>query len=242
MCSCNFIKNLYKIPYIKVESAEEYFNLPLDQTTTKLGLYRVPYGLPVEDIDDLFSDNPESKKGWGYWNRQIKKRHPIQWFFRDWLFSTKNPIFYSYKRFIEWPLTEAHWATKNFIKPAFPRWRKTLPRHKWSDITRVVVESNFNLILDFYYEEVLDGWVDWDSDEIHKTFKNKLEENVKWIEEGRARWQNEIDEELTRASKNKSVKDYNKRYGEYNKLEKTMHDKETEILKWFIDNRSFFWT
>ena len=238
----DFVRKFLNIPYVRVDSAEEYFNLPLDQTTTKLGLYRVPYGLPVEDIDDLFSDNPENKTGWGYWNQQIKKRHPIQWFFRDWLFSTKNPILYSYKKFMEWPLTEARWAIKNFIKPAFPRWRKTLPRHKWSDITRVVVESNFNLILDFYYEEVLDGWVDWDSDETHKTFKNKLEENVKWIEEGRARWQNEIDEELTRASKNKQIKDYKERYGEFDRLEKVMYDKETEILKWFIDNRRFFLT
>jgi hypothetical protein len=232
-----------KIPYIKVDSAEEYFKLSSKERTW-YGLYRVPYSLPISDFRDYLNKNKtlKDRSGWCYWRQEIKKHYPVQYFFRVWISSNDNPVIFWYKKFIGWPIKNAYWNTKRFFNPAFPRWRKTLPKHQWRDISEVVIDSNLNLILDFYYEEFMDGNIDWDSDEKHKTFKEQLITHVNWIEEGRKRLSNDIDDALTEAHNNEAVVDYYERYGEMHRLEKIMYDKETEIVKWFIDNRSFFWS
>ena len=137
-------------------------------------------------------------------------------------------------------------AIRNFIKPCFPRWRNVLPRHKYGDITYVMVESNFALICDFYHEEVVKGWVDWTSDDVHKKFYTELVAAVHWIETERKKVEDLTEEALTKAVKNKikvnGKLDYHSTYADVDRFEKHKAEKETEILKWFVDNREFFWT
>lgn len=238
----NFITKCFqflKVPYVKVSSAEEYFALPTSEREY-YGLYKKPFSLPLEWISP-------SEKGWNYFDSEIKKQYPIQYFFREFLPSSDNPVVFCYKKWLVWPLRDFKWAFKLFFKPCFPRWRKVLPRYKYSDMTHVVVEANFAMLLDFYYEEAVDGIVNWEGDEIHKTFFDKLKEYVNWIENERKEKDNQLSESLTAASINKvytaeNKLDYNKTYEEYNNLEQQIKDKETEILKWIIDNRDFFWT
>ena len=225
---------IFKIPYIKVNDVDEYFALPKSEREY-YGLYKLPYALPCDYFD-------EKVKGWGAFREEIKKHYPIQNFCRYWLWSFDNPVYKFYSSWIRWPFRDFYFGAKRFFKPFYPRWRKTLPRYKYSDPSHLLVESNFNLLLDFWEEEVTRGIVDWNSDAAHKKFYRELKAHVKWIKEGRQKLQERADQELVIASKNKKQKDYHKKYGRYNKLEQQMIDKETEILKWMVDNRQGLWT
>lgn len=237
----DFSKRLFKlpkIPSIRVDNVDEYFALPKKEREWK-GFYRMPYALPWELIGD-------EERGWDAFYTEIKKQYPIQYFFRHWLLSLDNPLVFAVKKHLQWPLRDIKWAIQNFIKPCFPRWRRVLPRHKYGDITYIMIESNFALICDFYHEEVVDGLVDWSDNDVHKKFYTELVAAVNWIETERKKVDGLIDEALTKAIGNK-IKvdgkfDYKSTYADHDRLEKHKLEKETEILKWFIDNREFFWT
>lgn len=230
---------LFKIPYIKTHSVDEFFSLPKKEREW-YGFYKKPLSLP---LDGFFF---QQAKGWNAFYEIIKKEYPIQYFFREWLFSSDNPVVFSFKRFIQWPLREAKCAIKLFLKPCYKRWRKVLPRWKYSDAQHLLVESNFAILRDFYYEEVIDGFVDWNYDEFHKTFKSKIEEYVAWIEVKRNAFEEKMNDELSKAAKNKIIVDgkfdFETTYKVYNEMEKEFKEKETEILKWMIDNREMFWS
>lgn len=220
----------FKIPYVGVNSVDEYFTLPKKEREW-FGLYKKPFSLPL----DFF--NIADDRGWDYFYASIRKEYPIQYFIREWIPSLDNPLIFVYKKYISWPIRDLKYAISNFISPCFLRWRNVLPRHKYSDITNLVVESNFALICDFYHEEVVDGCVDWSDNDEHKKFYTELVAAVHWIEHERKKIDEFIEEALIKAVKNKI-----KTYADHDRLEKHKTEKETEILKWFIDNRDFFWT
>lgn len=223
-----------KIQYVKVNDTDDYFALP-KKDREYYGFYRLPYALPCDFFD-------EGVKGWDAFYEEIKKRYPVQYFFRRWLFSFDNPIYKIYSSWIKWPIRDFYYASKRFFDPFFPRWRKTLARHEYTDATELLVKSNFNLILDFYYDEVVNGCVDWESDEKHSEFLKRLKEAVDWIENGQQKLEDKMNEELSIATKNKKEKDYHKKYKKYNKMEKQLFDTQTKILTWAIENRGFFWS
>ena len=234
--------NFIHIPQIKVSSVEEYFNLP-STTREWYGFYKKPYSLPWE-----FAPNYKDEKGWNNYYSTIKKQYPLQYFFREWLFSFENPLYSLFKKYIHWPIKDVKYNIKIFLRPFYKRWRATLPRHQYKDISQLIVDSNFALLLDFYYEEVLDGHVDWDADELHKTFRNELEKHVDWIENQQPILEKEIESALTEAHDNKKFSketgkiDFNKTYKCHNKLEKIKEQRITIILTWMIKNRVFFWS
>lgn len=225
-----------RIPYSSARSVEEYFSLPSSEREWH-GFYKLPFALPSE----LFN---KKEKGWDCFYVQIKKEYPIQYFLRSWLLSLDNPVWYFLQMYVVWPLRELKYNIIRFITPYFPRWRKVLPRHKYGDITWLVVKSNFALICDFYWEEVIDGIVDWEGTQEHSKFYEELTAHVAWIENKQTELDTTIREEIQKAveSRENSELGFTARYSEVIRLEKVKFDKETEILKWFIDNRTYFWT
>lgn len=222
-------KKVLSSPRGKVSTSEEYFALPVEQRE-KNGFYLSPVALKVN-----FSSKTSGEwcSEWDVFRKEIRKRYPIQWFFREWFPSYDNPIYALY-RHICWKYKDIKFAIKNFIKPSFPRWRKTLPRHKFSDLTWLVIESNLNLLLDFWHEEVVDGFVNWQSDESHKKFYKELKSYVNWIEKTREDLIKKANKTLLSSSKNK--------YKKYEEIEEQIDEKEKEIVKWMVDNKTFLWT
>lgn len=233
-----WIKRQFDFLRIDVQSVNEYF----DRTKAErewFGLYKTPFALPLEWLCS-------GEAGWKEFHSRIRQQYPIQYFFREWLFSLDNPVVYAFSKFLKWPLRDLKYNVRNVIKPCFPRWRKSAPRHVFTDGTHLIVESNFALILDFYYEEVINAYIDWSADETYKKFYEELVANVKWIEDERKKIEELSTEALSRSLKNKILKegkvDYDETYTDYLRLEQHKKQKETEILKWMIDNRDFFWT
>ena len=228
------------LPTVDTSEVKDYFDLPKEKRE-KWGLYLTPFALPC---DRFISSNikMEDGKGWNAWYAEIKKRYPVQYFFRKTLLSYDNPVYALYKRLC-WKLDKWAWNVRRFVNPCNPRFRKVYPRWAISDTTELAVDVNFALILDFWHEEIVYGFVNWNSDDKHKKFYKELKAAVKYIEKDRPALQKKSDAELTKAS-NKKRKNlsYMGLYGKYDALEKEITDRDTEWLVWFVKERGVFWT
>lgn len=216
-------------------TTEDYKALPKEKRERN-GWYLLPYGLQV-NLGDLKKKESEWDKFYSF----IRQEYLFQWFFRHWLTSWDNPV-YAFLKLQYMKYQEVKYTVKRYFNPYFPRWRKSCRRHEYKDIVGLVVDSNFALILDFWYEEVAKDLVNWQSDSGHKRFYKELKTNVKYIEEGRKKLQDKADEELSKATNNKKKLSYDEKYKKYNKLEQQISDNDTKVLVWFIQNRHFFWT
>lgn len=220
-------------PNIDVYSLKEYFALPKNKRE-KWGIYLKPYALP----SDILKENSEEMHGWTAFSKAIRKEYPIQGFIREWLFDMDNPI-YAWFMVMKHRYNDIRYAIENFINPNFKRWRASCKRHQYKDISSLIVDSNFALILDFWHEEVSKDRIDWKSDKKHKQFYDWLKKSVNWIEKGRAKKEQKI-EELYEIVHSKNT--YGQNYGIIDQIETEIHKRDTLILKEMIEYRDFFWT
>lgn len=227
------MKNNKHFPYVSVRTVSDYFNLPKEKRT-KWGVYLKPYALPISFFD-------ETKEGWTEWSNQIRKEFPIQGWFREWFLSWDNPL-YAFVRRIQMRLNDIKYAIKNTFDPGGKRYRKVWPRHKWMDIVEVLRESNFALILDFWYDEVQANTVNWEVDDQRIEFYNWLSKSVFWIEKARKQAEENYYSELSIASDKRGDLSYEERYGKTNELEKFIQDTDNRILTELMQYREYFWT
>lgn len=221
-------------PYVPVHDVNKYFELPKEQRE-QYGIYLKPHALPSE----LFFN--DRRPGWTTFSKRIREEYPIQGWFREWFLSYDNPL-YSYYRVSLMRLNDLRYKVKRFINPMVPRMRKAWKRHEYMDISDGFVAINFGLILDFWYEEVKDSWVNWQSDEAHEEFYDWLEQAVIWIETEKPQALNEIDEKQRNINVKGNREEILAKYKIIEDLDQKIADKDTEILVEAIKRRSFFWT
>ena len=231
------------LSYVNVHSVQDYFNLP-KQERERFGLYRKPFALPCEWLQTrtgakIGTIKPE-KQGWATWEAEIRRRYPAQWFLREWCFSWENPV-YAFFKGLYFDYREKKYAVKRFINPFYPRFRKSMPRHQYSDVCEVLRKANFALLLDFWYDEMVDGIVDWNDNTNHKNFFKGVKAAVKYIEIDRPALEKRADDALTVATK-KIRGTFEQRYGRHDALERKIDQKDTELLIWIMQNREMFWT
>lgn len=150
---------------------------------------------------------------------------------------------------------------KPIFKPKHSRLRKAIPR-QWCDITSLIVDVNFEFIKAFYEDEYVDGIVDWSATEHHQEFARWLEQSYSYITKERPELEKQKEEaypksdgclfnnfeEITDEKGRKLYKfkdddiSYEVKYGEVNRLEKLIEEKDTEILIQLIKRRDYFWT
>jgi len=231
------------LPYVEVHGVDEYFDLPKAQRE-RWGLYRKPFALPCEWLQTRVGSKTSApkaeKKGWKSWETEIKRRYPIQWFLREWCFSWDNPV-YAFFKGLYFDYREKKYVVKRFINPFYPRFRKSMPRHQYTDVCEALRKVNFALILDFWHEEMVDGCIDWNDTNTHKDFFKRVKAAVKYIEVERPALEKKSDTALTVAT-DKKKGTYEERYGKHNAIEAKIAQKDTDILVWAMQNREMFWT
>jgi hypothetical protein len=220
-------------PYAKARTVEAYFALPKNERE-RFGFYLNPVSLPCPFNDDTV-------QGWEHFDMEIRKRYPIQGWFREWFLSIDNPVYWFFYR-----LSKNIRGIKNnvrrFIKPCHPRFRKVYPRHKWHDLKEVIEDINFALIQDFYYEEISKDFVNWNSTDEHKAFRAWIEDAIFWIEKAEPQAQKDLDAAYENVDKKNKSLSYEQKYAEVNRIERTIEETNTRILKEMIEHRGFFWT
>ena len=229
------------LPYAKAQSIDEYFALPREERE-KFGLYLHPLSLP---IDGFYASDPNAK-GWTHWEKEIRKLYPIQGYIREVLLSYDNPV-YSFLCLKKRQLSDLRWKINRLIRPLHPRIHKAYRRYEVKDVSSAIIDVNFALILDFWYEEVTNSIVSWDHDKQHKDFYSQIKKAVKYIEVERPALQGRADKELTRATNNRKIKKGSKAsfsdiYGKHDALEKKIEQCDTATVLWAINNRGFFCT
>lgn len=212
-----------RLPYAKANSVDEYFSLPKKERQ-KFGLYLYPPALPV----DL-----KNTSQWDIFSSKIRKEYPIQGFIREWLLDLDNPCY-----FYIWKITQFIKTIKlsilNFCNPTHFRFRKVYPRHQWNDLSEVITDINFALILDFWYGEMHpESVVDWESDEKHKNFFDWIKQTVHVIENEIPEILGQIDAEFKKEKIDWKL---------INKMEKEIEKIENKILIKLIEYKKFFWT
>lgn len=219
--------------YVKVDSIEEYFALPKEKREKWGFWYLKPYALPWERFND-----EESETGWAEFSRQIRKHYPIQGFLREWFWDWDNPVyaFFSLKKM---KIKDLWYKTKCFFKPKHPIIRKALPK-TWCDITSLLIDLNLAMIQQFWIE-TKDGFVDWESDEGYRNFYKQLKQANRYITETRPKLEKRIDSGYKFARNNKNL-GYEEQYFKVNYIEKMIDNFDKKYIKWAIDNKDYFWT
>ena len=153
------------------------------------------------------------------------------------------------------------------IQPLFDpqntRYRKAIPR-KWCDVSGLIERVNFEFIKGFYEDEYLHGNTDWEATGEHAVeFAKWLESAYDYITIERPKLEKDMDnaypplrpmeewfEPCETDSKGKVTmlkmvddgKTYEEKYGEVNRLEQLIQDKDLEILTQLVKYRHFFWS
>jgi hypothetical protein len=152
-------------------------------------------------------------------------------------------------------------AIKPVFRPSNSRIRNSIPR-QYRDVTSLIVDVNFEFIKAFYEDEYVDGIVDWTATEHHQEFATWLEKSYIYIIDERPELEKQKDYaypkragdfcdsfvEITDENGKKLYKfkddgiSYEEKYGEVNRLEKLMVERDTDILNQLIKRRDYFWT
>jgi hypothetical protein len=150
------------------------------------------------------------------------------------------------------------------IRPLFSprnnRYRKVIPR-TWTDVSSLIEIVNFEFIKGFYEGEYLHGNTDWEGTGIHAVeFARWLESAYDYITIERPQLENDMDnaypplrpifepceiDDKGKVKMYKMVDDgktYEEKYGEVNRLEQLIQDKDLEILTQLVKYRHFFWS
>lgn len=153
---------------------------------------------------------------------------------------------------------------KTIFKPHHSRLRKAIPR-QWHDLSSVIIDINFEIIKSFYEDEYSSGIVDWQADEHHSKFAKWLEGAYKYITIERPQLEKQMDASYPEAKlddwfgeaetdKNGNVthrmktceerygKSYEEVYGEVNRLEALINEKDTKVITEMVKRRDYFWT
>jgi hypothetical protein len=171
---------------------------------------------------------------WESWRVNTRQQYPIQYFFRE-----DVSLYFS----IRWSrIKDLKYKIKCFFFPKHQEIRKAIPR-TWTDISNLVVDLNFAMILSFK-KEADESWVDWGGTEGHRKFKNWLDAAAGWIQKSRPELEKQRDNSypphpLPAELKGKT---YDELYGEVNRIEKLINETDTNILKQMIEYRDYLWT
>ena len=178
--------------------------------------------------------NSFSWDGWNDWKKLMKTKHPIQYFIREKI----DDIVYGAKHLYR----ESRYSIKCFFKPYHSDIRKAIPR-KWADVSSLVIDVNFAMILSFK-READESCVDWDGSDGHRKFKNWLDAAAKWIQEDRPVIEKQRDNAYPPHPLPDHMRDWNyeQLYSEVNKLEKIINDTDSAIIKQMVDYRDYMWT
>lgn len=220
-------------PEIPVDSLEEYFALPKNKRE-KWGIYLCPLALPWECFEV-----EGSKTGWDTFSKRIQEEYPIQGFVREYLFDYDNPVYAFFGRQL-YRFKELVWTIKLFFNPPYPRFCKASPHWKYVDVSELIRSKSFAIIQDFWYEEVVEGFVNWEATPEHQVVYNWLKAAILYIEEERPKLTAEHALATSEACRSKGS--YEERFGDANKLEALINSRDTEILHGLATHRDSLWT
>jgi hypothetical protein len=219
---------------LKEGTADEYFALPKDEREQR-GFYLSPRGFV---FSPCFRSKGSICSERDKWEKEIMRLYPFQWFFREYLLSLDNPVYYFFWRIKMLWEDKLFYPAKHYLIPQQKNFRETARRlqFQYADIRTIISSVNFALLLDFK-EEADNSLVDFEASGL-TDFKKKLDEYSAILRDEFKSFKNEEDEAWKQYEKNESRPDLEKLW----EIEKRESDLKKEILTWMMENRERFWT
>lgn len=190
----------------------------------------------LEDSGYIYA-SPKSM-GWGEWQdweENTKTLYPIQYWLR-----VDVPLTF---RILNARAQDKLYTLKKYFCPPNALVIKAVK--EGNDITGLVVDVNFALILQFR-EEMKNGIVYWESDEGHKKFREWFDEAVNWITVERPAMHKALDNAYPKenifSSKCQETETYEALYGEVNRIEAAIADTDTQVIHKLAEYRNYMWT
>lgn len=146
---------------MNIKTSKEWFNLPQEKREKWGFWYLVPFGLEMK-----FGDGGEMLCEWDSFYREIKKRYPIQYFLREFVWQGLRGLY-------KWHIKEYFYKTLYIFKPLHKDIRSKIPRTEWRDITSLIEDVNFQFIISFA-KEARESSIDWNYNKEHKEFYSWL--------------------------------------------------------------------
>jgi hypothetical protein len=165
------------------------------------------------------------------------------WDFKDWLRNTTVGMMWRFRIDHQYL-----YPIRCYFNPRHKKLRRSIPR-VWSDSSEVLRIVNFALITEFYTDEYLDGFVDWESDEPHREFARWLENAYTYITAVRPQLEKEkwasyppMSDDPLKDINNETPQSYQEKYGKVDWLENAIDSRDKQILLDLVKFKDFLWT
>lgn len=165
------------------------------------------------------------------WFEEIRNRK-IPWWERVWI------------RVEHW-WHDTVWNVYRWMKPCHQPVRDAIPR-EWCDCTELILQVNFAIIREFVENE-MDSVV-WDDPERPQVMAagEWLRESYKYITETRVELQDQYSQALNHSSdlplEIRKAMTYEQKYGESNRIEQEIDDRDKQVLMGMAEFRQWMWT
>lgn len=185
------------------------------------------FGFYIEPVFSYLDNQHET------WSDTIKKKYPIQYFFRDtvyWRVVLFCGIFSDLKHGIS-----------RFIRNPYKNIRIEIPRYRASDLYEIINKVNLQIIVTFY-SEAKNSMVDWFATDHHRKFYTWLEESANIIMNVLPKMEMEIEKIMSDADAKIGCFTYKEKYKNIDELEKESETIKSTLIKEMIDYKEYFWT
>ena len=224
--------------YVRVNSFDDYLNLPLNKRYKWGFWYLLPDSLPTR----MF--NGGNKIGtWEDFNEYMQIWHPLQFFIRH----TFPRLF----RPIKWKLKDYKWKIYYIFKPQHRELTRAIGRD-WRDLTDIIPDILFACVKS-YVEGELNGKIPHHDLEETKGFERsnlrawnkfyrKLEDCYFYIEVEKPRLEKLLSESYKKVATDDRNLSYKETYKESIKIEKELRFNDNKWLYWIVANRDMLWS
>ena len=174
----------------------------------------------------------------------IKRIDCVETFFEE-IRNSKTPWYLSWKWSIEHWVHDVSWNVYRWFVPCHKPVRDAVPR-RWTDCTQLILDVNFAIIKEFVEEEMNN--VVWDDPDRTQVFEAGvwLRDSYEYITKERALLEEKYNEAL--ASKDnlpletRKAMTYDQKYGEANRIEQEIADKDEQVIMGLAKHRQWMWS
>jgi len=196
-------------------------------------MYSYPWTNMKKKLDDIKSGDltPVRVDDMHQWFEDIKNRH-VPWYESMWYSVERN-------------FHDVVWSIYRWFVPCHQSVRQAVPR-KWMDCTQLILDVNFAIIKEFVEHEMNNVTWDDESRPMVKEAGEWLRASYVYITKHRSELQQQYDEALASASdvpfEQRRTMTYTQLYGESNRIEQEIDDRDQQVLMGLAKHRQWMWT
>ncbi len=226
----------------EVSTVDGYFALPIDQREIKVWFwpapwYKIPYAMGLS-LDFVLGRKGATDQGWGGFNTEIKKRYPIQYWFRN--MDDLPPIeFFRFK--IRSFRENVIYPIKCFFNSPNKKVKKVIP-YTYKSPVLIITDVLVTLFMEDYLPDKKANWkviggLDGIMDDYWHNLALEYDACYQWFAVDKKKLEAELEQAWKEIPAGWDEVPYEEKYGKVNALEKKIDDEDTKYLSWIVKSR-----